>query len=87
VDEPKVPAMFTMIESDSNTTTSDIGIEIRGGSTQIFSKKSYKIVFRDNALPQNNKDVSLLGMRSDDDWDLQAMANEPLRMTLLRISI
>jgi spore coat protein CotH len=80
-DEPKVPAIFTMVESNSNTITSNIGIEIRGGATQImFSKKSYKIVFREDASQQSNKDVSLLGMRSDDDWDLQAMANEPLRM-------
>jgi hypothetical protein len=81
VDEPKVPAKFTMIESNENKITEDIGIEIRGGSTQfLYSKKSYKIVFREDASGMNNKDVSLLGMRSDDDWDLQAMPNEPLRM-------
>jgi spore coat protein CotH len=81
VDEPKVHAIFKMIESNSNLITSDIGIEIRGGATQyLYSKKSYKIVFREDSTGKNNKDVSLLGMRSDDDWDLQAMANEPLRM-------
>ncbi|GHU68371.1 hypothetical protein FACS189413_05080 [Bacteroidia bacterium] len=81
VDEPKVPATFTMVESNTHTITSDIGIETRGGYTQgAYAKKSYKIVFREDASQQNNKDVSLLGMRSDDDWDLQAMANEPLRM-------
>jgi hypothetical protein len=81
VNEPKVPAKFTMVESNANKITSDIGIEIRGGVTQfMYSKKSYKIAFREDASGQNNKDVSLLKMRSDDDWDLQAMANEPLRM-------
>jgi spore coat protein CotH len=81
VDEPKIPAKFTMVESNSNTVASDIGIEIRGGSTQfMFAKKSYKIAFKEDATLEDNRDVSLLGMRSDDDWDLQAMTNEPLRM-------
>jgi hypothetical protein len=81
VDEPKVPARFTMIESDAHTVDSDMGIEIRGGSTQfMFTKKSYKLSFKEDATLEKSKDVSLLGLRSDDDWDLQAMANEPLRM-------
>ena len=29
---------------------------------------------------QITRDVSLLGMRDDDDWNLQAMFNEPLRI-------
>jgi spore coat protein CotH len=81
VDEPKVPARFTMIEGDTHTVSSDMGIEIRGGFTQfMFSKKSYKLSFKEDATLEKSKDVSLLGLRSDDDWDLQAMANEPLRM-------
>ena len=79
--ESKVPAKFTIIESNSNTVASDISIRIRGGSTRfLFSKKSYKIVFKTDASLQNNKDVRLLGMRSDNDWHLHAMPNEPLRM-------
>jgi spore coat protein CotH len=81
VDEPKVPAVFTMVESNGNTTRSDMGIEIRGGSTQyLFAKKSYKVSFKEDASLAKSKDVSLLGMRSDNDWDFQAMANEPLRL-------
>ncbi|MDR0427082.1 MAG: CotH kinase family protein [Dysgonamonadaceae bacterium] len=80
-DEPKIPAKFTIVESDGSKMTSDIGIETRGGWTQgFYAKKSYKITFREDDSGKNNKDVSLLGLRSDDDWDLQAMPNEPLRI-------
>jgi hypothetical protein len=81
VDEPRVPAKFTMIESNGNKIIEDIGIETRGGWTQFFySKKSYRFSFKESASSDNNKDVCLLDMRSDNKWDLQAMANEPLRM-------
>ena len=71
VDEPKVPAELILSERNSTQIRSEIGIEIRGGSTQRLPKKSYRIEFAE--------DVRLLGLRSDDDWDLQAMANQPLR--------
>jgi hypothetical protein len=80
VDEPKVAATFKMSESNSNRITSDIGIEIRGSFSQSFPKKSFRIGFWEDSTGDENKDVSLLGMRSDDDWNLQAMYNEPLRM-------
>ncbi|MDR0798211.1 MAG: CotH kinase family protein [Dysgonamonadaceae bacterium] len=80
VDEPKVAATFTIAESNSNQFTSDIGIEIRGGVSQWYSKKSYRIEFWTNPAREETKDVSLLGMREDDDWNLQAMYNEPLRI-------
>jgi len=78
--EPKIQAKFRMVESDQTETTSNIGIEIRGGWTQRLDKKSYKIEFWKDEKGDTARDVSLLGMRSDDDWNLQAMANEPLRV-------
>jgi hypothetical protein len=80
VDEPKVAATFKMLESNSNTIVSDIGIELRGATSQGYPKKSYRIGFWTDSTGDENKDVSLLGMRADDDWNLQAMYNEPLRM-------
>jgi len=79
-DKPKISAQFRMVESDQTETTSTIGIEIRGGWSQRLDKKSYKIEFWQDEKGDTTRDVSLLGMRSDDDWNLQAMSNEPLRV-------
>src|SRR5690606_4420664 len=38
------------------------------------------IEFREDTNYEVTKDVSLLGMRSDDDWNLEAFAIEPLRL-------
>jgi hypothetical protein len=55
-------------------------IQEKNAIQSMYVKKSYKISFKEDASLETSKDVSLLGMRYDDDWDLQAMANEPLRM-------
>ncbi len=44
---------------------------IRGYSSSIFDKKPYKINLLDDAGHKN--DISLLGMRKDDDWILNAL--------------
>ncbi len=80
VDEPKVDAVFRMIAPGEEVPVCDIGVEYRGASSQTFPKKSYRIGFRSDALGTSTRDVSLLGMRSDDDWNLNAVYNEPLRM-------
>jgi spore coat protein H len=80
VDEPRVFADFTMSESNGNITRSNIGIEYRGGWSQTLPKKSLRIEFWNDTSGQVTKDVSLLGMRNDDDWNLQAFYNEPLRI-------
>ena len=80
VDEPRVSAHFSLCETNENYIESDIGIEIRGGSSKSHPKKSFRIEFLDDTINKKTVDVSLLGMRSDDDWNLQAMYNEPLRL-------
>ncbi|MCG6187075.1 CotH kinase family protein [Maribellus maritimus] len=80
VDEPRVYAHFSMSESNGNLTENAIGIEYRGGWTQSLPKKSLRIEFWNDTLGYDTKDVCMLGMRSDDDWNLQAMYNEPLRI-------
>jgi len=80
VDEPKVPGQFRMVAPGESLATTPIGIELRGGSTQHHPKKSYRIAFWSDATGTTNLDVPLLGMRSDDDWNLLALYNEPLRL-------
>ncbi|MDR2921669.1 MAG: CotH kinase family protein [Tannerella sp.] len=79
-DEPRVLSHFTMVESNGNKTDSKLGIEVRGGSSQSYPKKSYRIEFWADDKGEETLDYQLLGMRSDDDWNLQAMYNEPLRL-------
>ena len=79
VDAPKVWASFRLTENNGESTFSDIGIEYRGGYSQSLAKKSMEIEFWEDSTGEETIDYSLLGMRSDDDWNLQAMFNEPLR--------
>jgi spore coat protein H len=80
VDAPSVYATFSMSELSGLTTQANLGIEIRGGSSQSYPKKSYELSFWTDTLGVSNRDVSLLGMRNDNKWNLQAMYNEPLRL-------
>ena len=80
VDEPRVPARFRMASSDGGVEETPIGIEIRGATSQAYPKKSYRIEFWVDSLGSYTVDHRLLGMRSDDDWNLQAMYIQPLRL-------
>ncbi|MCD7972774.1 MAG: CotH kinase family protein [Candidatus Azobacteroides sp.] len=79
-DEPRVLADFRLTESNKNSVISKIGIEYRGKWSQSLAKKPFRIEFWEDNNGLITKNVSLLGMRSDDDWNLQAMYNEPLRL-------
>ena len=80
VDTPGVKADFKLIENDGTIVSSVVKIEIRGASTQKLPKKSYEFEFHtDNSLTKT-QDFRLLNMREDDDWILQALFNEPLRV-------
>lgn len=80
-DEPRIYAQFVMQESNGRKISSNIGIELRGNLSQSFPKKSYRIEFWSDTIGNNTKDYTLLGMRSDDDWNLQAMYNEPFKFS------
>lgn len=80
VDEPRVFAQFSIVEMNQNEIKSNIGIEYRGAYSQNFEKKPYRIEFWEDNKGEITKDVSLLGMRSDDDWNLNAIFNEPSRI-------
>ena len=59
---------------------SGVGIEHRGNLSLTFPKKSYDLEFWIDAIRKQSKDLQFKGMRSDDDWILDALYNEPLRI-------
>lgn len=79
VDEPKVLASLVYTD-DEQTVTSNIGIELRGGSSQGYPKKTYDIEFWEDQTGNENRDVQFGELREDDDWILDALYNEPLRL-------
>ncbi|MDF1695182.1 MAG: CotH kinase family protein [Saprospiraceae bacterium] len=79
-DEPKVPANFSFVGVDGEVISGVIGIETRGGFSQSNPKKTYDIEFWTDASGSDTKDVQFANLREDDDWILDAMYNEPLRI-------
>jgi len=78
-DDPKIAAGMKIIDNGNgirNYTTDppqfsgQIGIEIRGSSSQMFPKKSYGLETWDPL--GNSIDTSLMGMPSESDWILNA---------------
>ena len=57
-----------------------MGVRQRGNLSLGFPKKSYDIEFSTDSTLNENKDLKFKGMRSDDDWILDGMYNEPLRL-------
>lgn len=80
VDEPKILSTLGIIdngEGNMNNITDpfndydgNIGIEIRGSSSQSFPKKSFGFETRDSE--NEDESVSLLGMPEEEDWILYA---------------
>ncbi len=79
VDEPKVLANFTYSDEEQ-VLVSNIGIELRGGSSQTYPKKTYDLEFWDDEVGDETNNVQFGELRSDDDWILDALYNEPLRL-------
>ena len=67
--------------TDQDTTfTHRGGVRWRGNISLTFPKKNYDIEFWADDVGQQSADVRFPGMRNDDDWILDALYNEPLRM-------
>lgn len=79
VDEPRVPGWLVVSDGNGSVLSTQMGIEVRGGFSQSFPKKSYRIECWTDTIGAATIDHSLLGMRLDDDWNLQALYNEPMR--------
>jgi len=75
-----IPAQFKMCDDAGNYLNSWIGINVRGGTSTYFPKKSYRIEFWQNESGDATRNVSLLGLRNDDDWILLSLYTEPLRL-------
>ncbi len=75
-----IPAQFRLVEHGDTTLESIAGIRLRGATSRTFPKKSFRLEFWTDTSGLQTQDVSLLNMRSDDDWNLGAMYNEPLRI-------
>ena len=68
VDEPKIPSALTIKKKDTIFYSGNIGIEIRGESSQYFDKKSYGFETWDENY--EDMDVSLLDFPEEEDWIL-----------------
>lgn len=80
VDDPKVGGQIRLLETNESVFSSFIGIELRGGVSQTYPKKSFSVELWQDEAGVDKKKVSLLGMRVDDDWILDGLWNEPIRI-------
>ncbi|WP_170837121.1 CotH kinase family protein [Aquimarina amphilecti] len=78
-DDPKVQSLFTYADNDS-IIKATAGIEYRGNISLQFPKKSYDLEFWENPEEEISTDVKFDNLREDDDWILDGMYNEPLRL-------
>jgi uncharacterized repeat protein (TIGR01451 family) len=74
-----VAGQFTVSDTLGNKGHSPVGVNIRGGYSSSFPKKSYKINYYTTPSLLTKKDTALFGMRNDSEWLLLAMYNEALR--------
>ena len=68
VDEPKIAANFTITDDGEILYEGNMGIEIRGSSSQLFPKKSYGFETWD--AEGNDIDATLLEFPEEEDWIL-----------------
>jgi len=77
--DKKFPSYFKYF-NDSIFIESFMGIRQRGNLSLTFPKKSYDIEFWNDTINRDKKDLKLINLRNDDDWILDALYNEPLKM-------
>lgn len=73
VDDPKVAGRLTLGLPDEDAVDVEIGVEWRGFAALYYDKKNYDLEVEDG-------DVEIPGLRSDDDWVLNGMPDEPQRI-------
>jgi hypothetical protein len=85
-DEPKVVSWMEIAYTREHNGLEEInlfstyaGIEIRGRTSAVHEKKSYGLELWENPYG-NDRSAALLGMRYGEDWILDAMYVDPLRM-------
>lgn len=80
VNSPAVHGIVSVADADGNVIEMHAGFKIRGTSSQQYDKKSYRMELWADATGTVMADTTFLGMRSDDDWNLEAMWSQPLRL-------
>ena len=78
-DEIKNPGRFTYFFGNT-LTTNTVGIEHRGNLSLTFPKKSYDLEFWKDSVQKISTDVKFQGLKKDDDFILDGLYNEPLRL-------
>jgi spore coat protein CotH len=78
-DEPKTAARF-IYSKDSIVFEEVIGIEWRGNSALKYPKKSYDLEIWKDTVSKESKDLRLGDLREDDDWILNSLYNEPIKL-------
>ncbi len=80
VDTPSMYARFALVDTTGVATRSGMGIEFRGSYSQTLPKKSYELSMWADTVGATSQNLTLLGMRTDDKWNLQAMYADQLRL-------
>ena len=80
VNSPAVHGVISVADADGNVIEMHAGFKIRGTSSQQYDKKSYRVELWVDETGTLMADTTFLGLRSDDDWDLEAMWAQPLRL-------
>ena len=80
VNSPAVHGIINVADADGNVVTMHAGFKIRGTSSQQYDKKSYRVELWADETGVEMADTTFLGLRSDDDWNLEAMWAQPLRL-------
>ncbi|MEO9892023.1 CotH kinase family protein [Aurantibacter sp.] len=66
--------------NDNNYIKSSVGIEYRGNLSLTYPKKTYDLEFWADSIKNKSKDLKFKDLRDDDDWILDGLYNEPLRI-------
>ena len=80
VNAPAVHGVINVADAQGNVITMHAGFKIRGTSSQQYDKKSYRVELWADETGAEMADTTFLGLRSDDDWNLEAMTAQPLRL-------
>lgn len=80
VNSPAVHGTISVADTDGNVIEMHAGFKIRGTSSQQYEKKSYRVELWADATGSTMMDTTFLGLRSDDDWNLEALWAQPLRL-------
>ena len=80
VNSPAVHGIINVADAEGNVIEMHAGFKIRGTSSQQYDKKSYRVELWADETGTLMADTTFLGLRSDDDWNLEAMWAQPLRL-------